>query len=74
MFKMPSETRGAFRVYPSESAPIVLNVDGKTMNAVDISSGGISFANHNYKLKGTYDCEIKLPNDSTPNQIKSNNS
>ncbi|KMP11738.1 hypothetical protein UR09_02695 [Candidatus Nitromaritima sp. SCGC AAA799-A02] len=67
MFKMPSETRGAFRVTPSPSAPIMLNVEGTEMKAVDISSGGISFDNvKNYKLKGTYSCEIRLPKDTGP--------
>lgn len=69
MFKMPTETRGAFRVYPSADAPIVLTIEGKKINAVDISSGGISFNNDDYKLKSTYDCGISLPTDGGGNPI-----
>ncbi|MCH8156908.1 MAG: PilZ domain-containing protein [Nitrospinae bacterium] len=66
LFKMPTETRGAFRVLPAPDAPIVMKVEGKTMNAVDISSGGISFDNNNYKLKASYSIELMLPKDAGP--------
>ena len=70
LFKMPTETRGAFRVYPSEENPILVKVDGKEMLAIEISSGGISFENQGFKLGATYSMEIKLPKDAKPIDAK----
>ena len=61
LFTNPSGTRGSFRVYPSKENPIILKVGGTSLNAVDISSGGISFDNKNFKLGATYSMEMVLP-------------
>ena len=61
LFKNPTETRGAFRVYPSKENPIVISVGGTQLKAVDISAGGISFDNKKFKLGATYPLELTLP-------------
>ncbi len=66
LFKMPTETRGAFRVYPSKGNPIILKFDGKTVSAVDISSGGISFDNKGFQKGTSYTVEMTLPKDPEP--------
>ena len=67
MFEMPEGNRGAFRVYPSDDAPILIKIKGgKTTKAVDICAGGISFPNDNYEKGATYECKIKLTRDLDP--------
>ena len=61
LFTSPEGTRGSFRVYPSKENPIILKVGGTSLNAVDISAGGISFDNKNFKLGATYSMEMVLP-------------
>ena len=61
LFTSPEGTRGSFRVYPSKENPIILKVGGTSLNAVDISAGGISFDNKNFKLGATYSMEMALP-------------
>lgn len=61
LFKNPSETRGAFRVYPSKENPLIIKVGSTELIAVDISAGGISFDNKKFKLGATYPLEITLP-------------
>ena len=61
LFTSPAGTRGSFRVYPSKENPIILKVGSTSLNAVDISSGGISFDNKNFKLGATYSMEMVLP-------------
>ena len=61
LFTNPSGTRGSFRVYPSKENPVSLKVGGTSLNAVDISAGGISFDNKNFKLGATYSMEMVLP-------------
>ena len=61
LFTSPEGTRGSFRVYPSKENPIILKVGSTSLNAVDISSGGISFDNKNFKLGATYSMEMVLP-------------
>ena len=61
LFTSPTGTRGSFRVYPSKENPVSLKVGGTSLNAVDISAGGISFDNKNFKLGATYSMEMVLP-------------
>lgn len=61
LFKNPTETRGAFRVYPSKENPIIIKVGSTDLIAVDISAGGISFDNKNFKKGATYPLEVTLP-------------
>lgn len=67
MFEVPEGNRGAFRVYPSDDAPILIKIKGgKTSKAVDICAGGISFPNNNYEKGTTYECKIKLDREMDP--------
>ena len=68
LFEMPTETRGAFRVYPSKEEPVILKLEGgkNTVHATDISSGGISFDNKGYKLNTTLSVEMSIPQLTKP--------
>ena len=70
LFKNPTETRGAFRVYPSKENPIIIKVGTTSLEAVDISAGGISFNNKGFKLGATYPMEIVLPRGKGPMNVK----
>ena len=61
LFKAPPTDRGAFRVYPSKENPVILKVGDSKLTASDISAGGISFDNNNFKTGETYPLEITLP-------------
>ena len=63
LFKNPTATRGAFRVYPSKEKPIELKIGSTTLNASDISASGVSFPNQDFKLGEKYSMELTLPND-----------
>ena len=70
LFKNPTETRGSFRVYPSKENPIHLKVGGTNLEAVDISAGGISFDNKDFKLGSTYPMEMTLPRGKGTFEVK----
>lgn len=61
LFETPDADRGAFRVYPSKENPVILKVGDRKLTASDISAGGISFDNNNFKTGETYPLEITLP-------------
>ena len=61
LFETPPADRGAFRVYPSKENPVILKVGDTDLMASDISAGGISFDNKNFKMGATYPLEITLP-------------
>ena len=63
LFKNPTATRGAFRVYPSKEKPIELKIGSTPLNASDISASGVSFPNQDFKLGEKYSMELTLPND-----------
>ena len=65
LFKNPTTTRGAFRVYPSKEKPIELIIGSTPLNASDISASGVSFANQDFKLGEKYPMELTLPNEQT---------
>ena len=65
LFKNPTTTRGAFRVYPSKEKPILLKIGSTPLNALDISASGVSFSNKDFKLGEKYSMELTLPNDQT---------
>ena len=65
LFKKPPETRGAFRVYPTKDAPIMLKVASTSLKASDISASGISFENKDFKLGEKYPMELTLPDKKT---------
>jgi hypothetical protein len=61
LFKAPPTDRGAFRVYPSKENPVNIKVGDNKLIVIDISAGGISFNNNNFKNGATYPLEIILP-------------
>jgi len=61
LFKMPVETRGAFRVYPSKENPIRLKVNNVNLTAIDLSAGGISFNNKSFKKNVALPLTLDLP-------------
>ncbi|MDC0946513.1 PilZ domain-containing protein [Nitrospinaceae bacterium] len=65
LFKNPTATRGAFRVYPSKEKPILLKIGSTPLSALDISASGVSFSNKDFKLGEKYSMELTLPNDQT---------
>jgi len=65
LFKAPPADRGAFRVYPSKENPVTIKVGDVNIIAIDISAGGISFDNSNFKNGATYPLEIILPEKET---------
>ena len=65
LFKNPTITRGAFRVYPSKERPILLKIGSTPLSALDISASGVSFSNKDFKLGEKYSMELTLPNDQT---------
>lgn len=60
LIKSAPETRGAFRVNPMPDEPIEFIFCGKTVSAIDISSGGFSFNDNGFK-PGIYDVAFTLP-------------
>jgi hypothetical protein len=67
LFKAPPADRGAFRVYPSKENPVTIKVGNAKLIAIDISAGGISFVNTDFKNGATYPLEITLPEKETIN-------
>ena len=65
LFKAPPADRGAFRVYPSKENPVTIKVGDVKLIAIDISAGGISFNNKNFKNGETYPLKIILPENET---------
>ena len=65
LFKNPTATRGAFRVYPSKERPILLKIGSTPLSASDISASGVSFPNEDFKLGKKYPMELTLPNEET---------
>lgn len=62
MFKVPDQSRGAFRIAPNPDEPIVIDINGEKVNVIDISSGGASFKNIKFKAEAIYDGKFTLPN------------
>ena len=62
MFKVPDQSRGAFRIAPSPEEPIIIDIIGEKVNVIDISSGGASFKNTKFKAETIYEGKFTLPN------------
>lgn len=59
--KVPDETRGAFRVFPTKEEPIKVKFGGKVVHIVDISSGGLSFKDDGFKEGAVEKVRFVLP-------------
>ena len=64
-FNAPSDSRLAFRVYPSKDDPLFLKVTGKQLRVFDISSTGIAFECSGFKDSTIHPVQLNLPEDST---------
>jgi len=62
--KAPSDHRGAFRVSPDPDHPLTLHFKGKQINALDISSKGLSFINDGLQARKRYSVHFDLPGES----------
>lgn len=59
--KAPEEARQAYRVSPDPENPVVLNLDGNSLNILEISSGGVAFKNQGMKEGSSHKIEFVLP-------------
>jgi len=64
-FSAPSDSRLAFRVYPSEGDPLYLKVTGKKLRVHDISSTGVAFECSGFKDGTIHPVQLRLPEDPT---------
>ena len=64
-FSTPSDSRLAFRVYPSEGDPLYLKVTGKKLRVYDISSTGIAFECSGFKDGTIHPIQLSLPENPT---------
>ena len=64
-FNAPSDSRLAFRVYPSEGDPLFLKVTGKKLRVHDISSTGVAFECSGFKDGTIHPVQLNLPEDTT---------
>ncbi|MGP0630562.1 PilZ domain-containing protein [Nitrospina sp. 32_T5] len=62
LFHLPKEDkRQAFRISPDPAEPVLVSIEDKTVKVLEISSGGISFRNSDFKPKAVYPVTFTLP-------------
>jgi PilZ domain-containing protein len=59
--KAPEEARQAYRVAPDPENPLLLNLEGNSLEIVEISSGGLAFKNQGLKAGSAYMVDFVLP-------------
>ena len=59
--KAPEEARQAYRIAPDPENPLFLNLEGKSLEIVEISSGGLAFKNQGLKADSSYKIDFVLP-------------
>jgi len=59
--KAPEEARQAYRVVPDPENPILLNLEGKSLEVLEISSGGLAFKNQGFQAGSSYKVDFVLP-------------
>ena len=57
----PEEARQAYRVAPDSENPLFLNLEGNSLEIVEISSGGLAFKNQGLKAGSAYMIDFVLP-------------
>jgi hypothetical protein len=62
--KAPSDHRGAFRISPDPDNPLTLHFKNKKINALDISSKGLSFTNDGFQSRKRYPVHFHLPGET----------
>ena len=60
-FNVPEEARQAYRVVPDPENPILLNLEGISLEVVEISSGGLAFRNKGFQEGSSYKVDFILP-------------
>ncbi len=69
--KPPEEARQAYRIAPDPEKPLFLNLEGNSLEIVEISSGGLAFKNQGLEAGSTHSVEFVLPTGgSIKTQIK----
>lgn len=59
--KAPEEARQAYRVEPDSENPLFLNLEGISLEIVEISSGGLAFKNQGLKAGSAHMIDFVLP-------------
>ncbi len=59
--KAPEEARQAYRIAPDPENPLFLNVEGNSLEIVEISSSGLAFKNQGLEAGSTYTVDFVLP-------------
>jgi PilZ domain-containing protein len=59
--KAPEEARQAYRIAPDPENPLFLNLEGNSLEIVEISSGGLAFKNLGFKADSSYTVDFVLP-------------
>ena len=59
--KAPEEARQAYRIAPDPENPLYLNLEGNSLEIVEISSGGLAFKNRDLKADSSYMIDFVLP-------------
>ena len=57
----PEEARQAYRIAPDPENPLFLNLEGNSLEIVEISSGGLAFKNQGLKENSSYMIDFVLP-------------
>jgi len=60
-FKAPKEARQAYRVAPDPENPLLMNMEGQSLEILEISSGGLAFKNQGFKAEDTLKVDFVLP-------------
>lgn len=59
--KPPEEARQAYRVAPDPKNPLFVNIEGNSLDIVEISSGGLAFKNQGLEEGSSYMIDFLLP-------------
>lgn len=59
--KAPDEARQSYRVTPDPETPLHLNLAGKSLEIVELSSGGLAFKNQGLAAGSTHLIDFVLP-------------
>ena len=66
----PEDRQKLFRVQPSISDPVFLQMDEKTVRVISISAGDIAFENHNHSAGLEQHAKINLPDQTIIEPVK----
>lgn len=58
--KPPEEARQAYRVAPDSENPLFINLEGASLEVVEVSSGGLAFKNQGLKAGSAYMIDFEV--------------